>query len=82
MFNSHAPVCGARRKYDGQPCQNPAMRNGRCRMHGGKVPEKHGRYSKRAKAERAAFRASVKALRAASKAMSDVEEKSETADET
>lgn len=28
--------CGAHRKFDGQPCQNPAMPNGRCRLHGGK----------------------------------------------
>jgi len=27
--------CGARRKRDGQPCQSPAMVNGRCRLHGG-----------------------------------------------
>ncbi len=33
---SKAPRCGARRKYDGQPCQAPAMKNGRCRLHGGK----------------------------------------------
>lgn len=31
-----SPRCGARRKYDGQPCQSPAV-NGRvrCRLHGG-----------------------------------------------
>lgn len=28
--------CGARRKYDGQPCEAPAMTNGRCKLHGGK----------------------------------------------
>lgn len=28
--------CGARRKYDGKPCRQAAMPNGRCRMHGGK----------------------------------------------
>lgn len=33
---SKAPRCGARRKYDGQPCQAPGMKNGRCRLHGGK----------------------------------------------
>lgn len=56
-----SPRCGARRKYDGLPCQCPAMPNGRCRLHGGKstgpkTPEgkekaakanfKHGRYTK------------------------------------
>ncbi len=29
-----APRCGARTRA-GTPCQGPAMRNGRCRMHGG-----------------------------------------------
>jgi len=47
------PVCGARSKRTGNPCQQPAMPNGRCRLHGGKTPSgpaspnfKHGRYSK------------------------------------
>jgi hypothetical protein len=30
-----APRCGATCKRTGQPCRGPAMRNGRCRMHGG-----------------------------------------------
>lgn len=30
--------CGAHRKYDGQPCQLLATRNGRCRFHGGRTP--------------------------------------------
>lgn len=57
--------CGARTR-GGTPCQCPAMRSGRCRLHGGKstgprTPEglerlrkartKHGRYSAAAKAE-------------------------------
>lgn len=56
-----APRCAARRKYDGKPCQGPAMANGRCRLHGGlstgpkteegrrriaKAQWKHGYYSK------------------------------------
>ena len=68
---STAPRCGARRKSDGQPCQAPAMANGRCRLHGGKstgprTPEgraraaaanyKHGYYTKEAIAERARAR--------------------------
>jgi len=31
---SMAPRCGARNRR-GSPCQCPAMRNGRCRLHGG-----------------------------------------------
>lgn len=27
--------CGARTKRDGKPCQAKAMRNGRCKWHGG-----------------------------------------------
>ena len=30
-----APRCGAKTRA-GSPCQSPAMKNGRCRMHGGK----------------------------------------------
>lgn len=30
-----ADKCGARRKRDGQPCEARALRNGRCRFHGG-----------------------------------------------
>jgi hypothetical protein len=33
------PRCGARRKYDGQPCQHIGLANGRCRFHGGKTPK-------------------------------------------
>jgi hypothetical protein len=33
-----APRCGAARKRDGEPCCNPAMKNGRCTLHGGKTP--------------------------------------------
>ena len=55
----NAPRCGARRKRDGEPCQSPAMPNGRCRMHGGASPGaprgnknawKHGRRSAEAMA--------------------------------
>jgi hypothetical protein len=28
--------CGAKSKRHGQPCKQPAMKNGRCRFHGGK----------------------------------------------
>ena len=72
-----APRCGAKNRR-GTPCQCPAMRNGRCRLHGGlstgpKTAEgierirlavtKHGRYSKQAKAERAEYRKLVRACR-------------------
>ena len=31
-----APRCGAHCRTTGKPCRGYAMRNGRCRMHGGK----------------------------------------------
>jgi hypothetical protein len=44
--------CGAKRR-NGEPCKAAAMPNGRCRLHGGKMPSglataatRHGRYSK------------------------------------
>ncbi len=49
------PKCGARSERTRQPCQQPAMANGRCRLHGGKStgpPKnnqnalKHGFYTK------------------------------------
>jgi hypothetical protein len=67
---SKAARCGAKTRR-GTRCQCPAMANRRCRLHGGlstgpKTPEgierirkavtKHGRYSKRAEAERAEYR--------------------------
>ena len=71
------PRCGARNRR-GTPCQCPAMRNGRCRLHGGlstgpRTPEgierlrvtrtKHGFNSTRMVAIRASGRARLKALR-------------------
>jgi hypothetical protein len=56
-----SPRCGARSKSSGKPCQFPAMKNGRCRMHGGKSPGapkgnrnslKHGHYTAEAIASR------------------------------
>jgi hypothetical protein len=61
-----APRCGARTRH-GNPCQSPAMPNGRCRMHGGKSPGalkgnrnawRHGQYS----AESIALRKHVRRL--------------------
>ena len=72
-----APRCGAKTRR-GTACQCPAMRNGRCRIHGGlstgpKTPEgiercrrarwKHGRRSKAAVQERAKCRALIRRLR-------------------
>ena len=28
-------ICGAKRKYDGNPCQCKALENGKCKFHGG-----------------------------------------------
>ena len=37
QFAPGAPRCGAKSKRNnGKPCQQPAMKNGRCRLHGGK----------------------------------------------
>jgi hypothetical protein len=59
-----APRCGAKNRQQ-MPCQGPAMKNGRCKFHGGlstgpRTPEglersrrarwKHGAYSQEAKA--------------------------------
>ncbi len=60
--------CGAKcRTKGGGPCQQPGMKNGRCKMHGGCFykKEKHGRYTLRAKTQRkqeGAFLREMKAL--------------------
>lgn len=49
MENIHYPMprveCGARTRAGGS-CRQPAMKNGRCRLHGGKSKSgrEHGRY--------------------------------------
>jgi hypothetical protein len=74
-----AARCGARRKSDGRPCQQPAMRNKtRCRLHGGKstgprTPEglerarkarwQHGYYSAEAKTALREAREALRLLR-------------------
>ena len=73
-----ASRCGARRKRDGKPCCQPAMPNGRCRVHGGlstgpRTPEglersrrsnwKHGYYSAKAKRVRRDARQQYRLLR-------------------
>lgn len=37
------PLCGAKARHGGI-CKAKAMKNGRCRHHGGKTPIKQGRY--------------------------------------
>lgn len=65
---AEASRCGAKTRK-GTPCQAPAMKNGRCRMHGGKStgpPKgsqnalKHGYYSAQAIAERKMVRALIR----------------------
>ncbi|WP_409146573.1 HGGxSTG domain-containing protein [Pseudoxanthobacter sp. M-2] len=34
-----APMCGAARRTDGEPCRNFPLENGRCKFHGGLVPK-------------------------------------------
>jgi hypothetical protein len=73
---STAPRCGAKTRR-GKECRAPAMRNGRCRMHGGsstgprtqeglarsrRARWKHGLYSAEAKAEASFFRQHKKKL--------------------
>jgi hypothetical protein len=72
-----AARCGAKTRR-GTRCLCPAMRNGRCRLHGGlstgpkttegierirRAVTKHGHYSKGAKAERAECRELLRACR-------------------
>lgn len=64
-FANH-PKCGAHCRTTGQPCRQPAMANGRCKMHGGKSkgrPVIHGRYTKAAKAQRQAARLILRTIR-------------------
>jgi hypothetical protein len=61
----HAPRCGAHARTTGQPCMGPAMKNGRCRMHGGKAGRKpiHGRYTNAALDQRRRVRELLRTLR-------------------
>jgi len=50
-FNGLKP-CGAHARTTGKPCRQPAMTNGRCRIHGGKStgrPISTGLHTKEAK---------------------------------
>jgi hypothetical protein len=74
-----AARCGASRKYDGCPCRQPAMVNGRCRLHGGKSTGartaegaerarqavlRHGFYTAAARSERRQARSALSQLQA------------------
>ena len=60
----HHPRCGAYARTTGEPCKNWAMKNGRCRMHGGKAGRKptHGRYTKEAVESRREVRDLIRAM--------------------
>jgi len=54
-----AKICGAKSKRTGKPCRQPAMTNGRCRLHGGKStgrPITTGQWTKEAIAQREEIR--------------------------
>jgi hypothetical protein len=62
------PRCRARTRR-GSPCQSPAMKNGRCRMHGGPSPgapkgNKNGPYTAQAMERRREIAALLRAMRA------------------
>lgn len=59
-------ICGAKcRTKNGAPCEQPGMKNGRCRMHGGVFykRETHGGETLRAKARRKIERAILKEMK-------------------
>ena len=59
------PKCGAKCKQRDGFCINPAMKNGRCYIHGGKSTgpkPKHGQCSKAAIAKRRAVRLLIKGI--------------------
>jgi len=59
------PKCGAKCKQRDGYCVNPAMKNGRCYIHGGASTgpkPKHGQSSKAAKEKRRAIRGLIKGL--------------------
>ena len=81
---SLAPRCGAKARRTGQPCKAPAMKNGKCRLHGGKstgprttegklkVGQAHlksGLFTREAKAAKEELRSLIKACRVYLKAV-------------
>jgi hypothetical protein len=82
---SKAPRCGAKTRK-GTPCLSPAMKNGRCRLHGGKSTGprtsegierirathlKHGEYTKKAIEERKQFYSLLRQLKETERALSE-----------
>ncbi len=66
-----SPRCGAQPR-SGKPCQSPAMKNSRCRMHGGTSPgapignsnaRKHGLYTAVAIAQRRELAGLIRSMR-------------------
>jgi hypothetical protein len=69
--------CGARcRTKNGAACLGPAMKNGRCRMHGGVFfkRETHGRGTLKAKAERKRERTLIKEMTEFNKSLRELGE--------
>lgn len=63
-------ICGAKcRTKNGGLCEQPGMKNGRCRMHGGVFfrREKHGRMTVMAKNERKMERAVLREIKGINK---------------
>ncbi len=61
------PRCGAYCRTTTMPCKNAAMKNGRCRMHGGKStgrPITTGANTKEARQDRVEARGILRALKA------------------
>lgn len=61
----YAKLCGAKcRTKGGAPCEQPGMKNGRCKMHGGVFykRETHGGLTLRAKERRKKERALLKQM--------------------
>jgi len=59
------PTCGAKCKQSNGYCRNPAMKNGRCYVHGGKSTgpkPKHGQSSTGAKLRRKQIRSLLDAM--------------------
>lgn len=68
-------TCGAKcRTKNGAPCKQPAMKNGRCRMHGGSFwkKEKHGNCTLRAKEARKEEHALLREMKAMSKTINEM----------
>lgn len=69
-------ICGAKcRTKGGGPCEQPGMKNGRCRMHGGVFfrREKHGGATLRAKESRKRERVILKEMKAVNRGIFESE---------